>query len=216
MTAIFLDEAAFEREEIYIPLLTTDFILNPGIVVFGDQKQLKPYTQVRVDGGNPLPPQLELSLMARLINMGFLYHMLVEQYRMVPDIAIVCNALTYGRKLINSEGTLLYNRPIAKDLRYWLLHGLTNIPGLTFKKKEEIHGNRVMLDLPISTQNQTVRPPSAGGVHGKYAHDSTHYMKEFIEMFDNHEIKVDTEAPLPWPTYYKFHATKHNSFELRD
>ena len=57
---------------------------------------------------------------------------------------------------------------------------------------------------------------NAGGVHGKYAHDSTHYMKEFIEMFDNHEIKVDTEAPLPWPTYYKFHATKHNSFELRD
>ena len=113
VSAIFLDENAFEREDHLAPLFAADFELDPCFVLIGDQEQLAPLTKAEINE-NPFQPQLRSSLMARQINVDMEYMMLNEQYRMVKDIVAIANTLTYGDELLSGPSTSIANRPIAR------------------------------------------------------------------------------------------------------
>lgn len=145
VSAVFLDENAHEREDSLAPLFAAHFKLDPCIVLVGDQEQLAPLTQADKQL-NAFSPQLEISWMARLIKNGMNYTMLTEQHRMVEDIVLLCNTLTYKGKLTNAPSTALSKRPNAMLFRQWarLLTKTTLAPT-----------NRMMLDITRSRPNIT-------------------------------------------------------------
>lgn len=76
--------------------------------------------------------------MARLIKNGMKYTMLTEQHRMVEDIALLCNTLTYKGKLTNAPGTALNQRLNASRFPEW---------AQSFDKSTLTPSNRIMLDI---------------------------------------------------------------------
>ena len=98
------------------PLFAADFPLHPCLVLVGDQDQISPIAKAGTDD-NHLRSQLRLSFMARMIDAGMNYTMLREQYRMVPDIALIPNTLTYEGQLITDPSAQVTNRPLAQQFR---------------------------------------------------------------------------------------------------
>jgi len=145
VSAIFLDENAHEREDSLAPLFAARFKLDPCIVLIGDQEQLAPATQADKQS-NAFTPQLEISWMARLIKNGMKYTMLTEQHRMVEDIALLCNTLTYKGKLTNAPGTALNQRLNASQFQEW---------AQSFTKSTLTPSNRIMLDITPGGLNIT-------------------------------------------------------------
>lgn len=145
VAAVFLDENAHEREDSLAPLFAARLRLNPCIVVIGDQQQLPPGTQADVTR-NAFAPQLQMSWMARLIQNGMQYTMLAEQHRMVEDIALVCNTLAYGGRLINAPSTELARRPKAIRFREWML---------SLFATSQLASNRFLVDIRRGGLNVT-------------------------------------------------------------
>lgn len=144
VVAVFMDESAFEREDSLMPLFAAHFSLDPCFVMIGDQKQLAPLAKAS-GRDNAFRPQVELSFMTRMIDIGWEYIMLTEQHRMVPQISAIANQMTYGDKLINDASTQLSNRPLAQKFQNFA------------KKKHGILTNRLMIDLPPSGTNTVTR-----------------------------------------------------------
>lgn len=144
VAAVFLDESAHEREDSLMPLFSTQFPLEPCFVLAGDQQQLTPFTRPD-DKENDFKPQLAMSLMARMINLGMDYTMLTEQHRMVDQIAVVANTLTYGGHLTNDPSTKLCERPLARKFQQYV------------KNHYDIPTNLLLIDLPHSKTNVVTR-----------------------------------------------------------
>lgn len=146
VSVIIADEAASEREDVLLTLIGQDYSQSPAIILVGDPNQLAPRCEAGVLH-NPLWPQLQKSLMTRLLDIHHDSVMLTTQYRMCPDIAEVPNVLYYRNKLINHPCTLPENRPLARDFQEYAL-GKINKPGL----------NRFMIDISVDRKhNLTVR-----------------------------------------------------------
>lgn len=140
VAAVFMDENAFERESNLVPLFAANFSLDPCFVIIGDQQQLAPLTKAEEED-NAFKPQLEISFMARMIDVGMEYIMLTEQHRMVSNISEIANALTYRGQLIDDPCTQLSERHIARKFRDLM------------QKHYGIETNRLIIDLPPSKSN---------------------------------------------------------------
>lgn len=161
VSAVFLDENAHESEYSLAPLFAARFSLDPCIVLIGDQDQLAPHVETttrQAEGENiknAFAPQLALSFMARMVNIGMEYVMLTEQHRMVEDIAYLPSTLTYRNQLTNTPSTALAERPIARKFQQFA-------EALTGRKS-----NRIMINVPPSETNVT-KTNDAGSKANEY------------------------------------------------
>lgn len=173
VAVIVADEAASEREDALLTLLGQEYKQSPCVLLVGDPNQLHPRCDVK-DGGNPLWPQLEKSLMSRLLDLHHNSVMLTTQYRMCPDISKVPNALYYRNKLDDDPSTFVECRPLAMKFQEYARNKLA-LDGI----------NRFVIDIGNDrTQNITRRkPPTKSKSNQYFVCANANLLEELLRLY---------------------------------
>ena len=140
---VIVDEAAVSKELETIMSMYHNLGSASLFITLGDHKQLPPTVPSlhmkleRDDDGSPpyniFAPQLNTSLMARLLDSGMDYSMLKEQFRMTGGIQDLSSRLCYMGRLQNANCTLLANRPKSRTAIAFLkakFNLVTDVPHL--------------------------------------------------------------------------------------
>lgn len=142
--AIMIDEAYRDREaDSYIPLAKFKHQIV-AVHLLGDTKQATPVC-VSSEKMNEFTQRGKLSLMKRLVNQGFPFHRLVQQYRMDSTLFAFPNMFTYEGLLKTAASA---NLPINQDVGL----ALTQILGYKPQDKErrDLH--------PLTSERRTFAP----------------------------------------------------------